>query len=540
MTRQATALTPLTVAAIYAGVASVWIVFSDRVVKAAVSDPQMLTTIQTAKGWFFVAVTAVVLYLLVRGAVRRLRESQRRFETLISNLPGAAYRCRNDQDWSMEYISDGCLELTGHSAADLVQGTVTLGGDLIHPEDRERVWQDVQDALANRKSFQLTYRITHADANIRWVWEQGRGIFSPDAQLLGLEGFITDISQYKQSEYELRDREERLRAIVDTAVEGIITINERGLIDSFNAAAERMFDYSAAEVLGKNVSLLMPSPYREEHGGYLENYQRTGTRKIIGIGREVLGRRKDGSTFPMHLSVSESTVSTGRLFTGIVRDKSEEKRLERQIQEVSTREQQRIGRDLHDGLGQELTGISFLADVLQSQLASERHSAAETAEEIAKLVRKSIDHARGLVKGLCPVNLEADGLMQALEDLATMVHQVYGLDCAFRCEAPVLIHHHDIAMHVYYIGHEAVHNAIKHGHPKSLVISLTQDREQGRLTIEDDGSGLPANPERRGGSGLQIMKYRATMIDGELNVDNNPDGGVRVSCRFPLVTSQRP
>ena len=115
----------------------------------------------------------------------------------------------------------------------------------------------------------------------------------------------------------MRDSEERLRAILATAVEGIITIDEHGIIESFNLAAERIFGYRAAEVIGKNVSMLMPSPHREQHDSYLANYRRTGQAKIIGIGREVVGRRKDGTVFPMDLSVSEVRLAERRLFTGL-------------------------------------------------------------------------------------------------------------------------------------------------------------------------------------------------------------------------------
>lgn len=129
----------------------------------------------------------------------------------------------------------------------------------------------------------------------------------------------------------LKDSEERMRAILQTAVEGIITIDERGLIESLNPAAERLFGYSSPELIGKNVNLLMPSPYREQHDGYLENYRRTGRARIIGVGREVVGQRKDGSVFPMDLSVGEVNLAGRRLFTGIVRDITVRKKQEEQL-----------------------------------------------------------------------------------------------------------------------------------------------------------------------------------------------------------------
>ena len=138
-------------------------------------------------------------------------------------------------------------------------------------------------------------------------------------------------SQQKQTLSALRDSEERLRAILETAVEGIITIGELGLIESANPAAEKIFGYRAAEIIGQNISVLMPSPHREAHDAYLANYRHSGHAKIIGIGREVAGRRKDGTIFPMDLSVSEVRLADRRLFTGFIRDITERKTAEKAL-----------------------------------------------------------------------------------------------------------------------------------------------------------------------------------------------------------------
>src|SRR5215208_3637213 len=180
---------------------------------------------------------------------------------------------------------------------------------------------------------------------------------------------------------------ERLRAILETAVEGIITIDARGTIESLNPAAERLFGYAAVELIGKNVKALMPSPYRQEHDSYLANYMRTGHARIIGIGREVVGQRKDGSIFAMDLAVSEVKLHDRRLFTGFVRDITERKRLEQEILEISSREQRRIGQDLHDGLGQELAGIQLMAEVLERDLTKKSKRDATHARKIAGHVR---------------------------------------------------------------------------------------------------------------------------------------------------------
>ncbi len=134
-----------------------------------------------------------------------LRESQRALSTLMSNLPGMAYRCANDEDWTMEFVSEGCLGLTGYQPTDLTGGTLPYA-DLIHPDDRQAVWDDVQAAVRDAQPFRLVYRIIGASGDEKWVWEQGRGIFSPEGEFLALEGFITDISERKRSDESLRHR----------------------------------------------------------------------------------------------------------------------------------------------------------------------------------------------------------------------------------------------------------------------------------------------------------------------------------------------
>ncbi|MBZ5555412.1 MAG: PAS domain S-box protein [Acidobacteriia bacterium] len=139
-----------------------------------------------------------------KRAEEALRESERRLSTLISNLPGIAYRCKNDRTWTMEFISDGCFELTGYTAEDLTQNRKLSFNDLIHPEHQGPAWTDIQGALTQRRPFQLTYRIRTAQGQTKWVWEHGRGVYSEEGELLALEGFITDITESMQTERERR------------------------------------------------------------------------------------------------------------------------------------------------------------------------------------------------------------------------------------------------------------------------------------------------------------------------------------------------
>jgi len=331
----------------------------------------------------------------------------------------------------------------------------------------------------------------------------------------------------------LRDNEERLRAILETAVEGIITIDERGSIESFNPAAEKIFGYAANEAIGKNIKLLMPEPFRREHDGYLKNYHQTGHAKIIGIGREVVGQRKDGTTFPMDLSVSEVKLANRRMFTGFVRDITERKQLEKEIIEISNREQQRIGQDLHDGLCQELAGIELMCRVLEQKLAAKSKAESKQAGEIALHIRDAISHTRKLARGLSPVEFEANGLMSALQELTAHVQKLFRVECRFECPETVLIRNNVFATHLYRIVQEAINNAVKHGKAKSISISLKPAGDRFALAVTDDGVGFSNETKKNGGMGLHIMKYRAGVVNAALEVRSGVDGaGTTVRCVF--------
>src|SRR5918999_1225696 len=179
-------------------------------------------------------------------------------------------------------------------------------------------------------------------------------------------GIVRDITERKQAEAELRDAAERMRSVVNHVVDGIITIDERGNIESYNPAAQKIFGYAREEVLGRNVKMLMPEPYHTEHDGYLENYLSTGRPKIIGIGREVIGKRKNGGVFPMELAVSEFHISQRRYFTGIVRDITERKRLQDELQ-------QRV-HDLADADRQKNEFLAMLSHELRNPIAPMRNA----------------------------------------------------------------------------------------------------------------------------------------------------------------------
>ena len=235
----------------------------------------------------------------------------------------------------------------------------------------------------------------------------------------------------------LRKSQEQLAAVLHTAADAIITINAKGIIQSVNKATEQMLGYTAAEMIGHNIKMLMPSPYREEHDRYLTNFDKTGVKKIIGIGREVIAQRKDGSTFPVDLAVI--AVDHLKLFTGIIRDITRRKELEREVVEIASLEQRRIGQDLHDSVGQELTALNILAGDLAETLRTNSSGGSKLVEQMAQGLHRSQKELRAVMRGLLPVAVDTEGLMAALSDLADRIQQEGKATCKFDCPEPVSV-----------------------------------------------------------------------------------------------------
>jgi len=366
---------------------------------------------------------------------------------------------------------------------------------------------------------------------------------------------VEDITIRKRAEMSLRQSEERLRAILNTAVDAIITINRFGVITRINPATERMFGYSKDELLGKNISILMPEPYAREHNQYLERYSRTREAKIIGIGREVTVRRKDGSTFPADLAVSE--IDHLEMFTGILRDVSARKEMQRHVLEMVAEEQRRIGQELHDGTGQELTGLSMFARNLVRSLqelpvvagggvearscdAKSYERLLEIGTRIANGLRESSRRTKALSRGIMPVQIDAEGLQVALEELASFCNSLEQIECQFESEDKVSVSDNQMATQLYRIAQEAVNNAVKHSGAKRIVISLRKTSEDVILEVRDDGVGIASTGEpavRRGvysdGMGLRTMSYRAGLIGGHFQILSPEAGGTLVRCTIP-------
>jgi len=463
---------------------------------------------------------------------RRAEEANAKFAAIVENSTDAIIGQK--LDGTIVTWNHGAERIFGYTADEACGQAISLVFPAESIEEQARIVQSIRRGEIV-PPFE-TERIRKDGTRIQ-VSLTVSPIRDPAGRVVGASRIARDITERKKIEQALRESEAKARGILDTAVDAIITIDSRGVIESFNRAAERLFGYKPQDAIGKNVSFLMPDPYRSEHDGYLRNYVETGRAKIIGIGREVVAQRSDGSLFPADLAVSEVQLGDRRLFTGIVRDISERKRLEQEILEISDREKRRIGQDMHDSLGQLLTGIGFKSKSLENKLAAKQITEATIAKQIADLVTQAIMQARGLARGLQPVEPRPAGLMSALQELAINVQDLFPVSCIFACSQVVEICDPALATHLYRIAQEACNNAIKHGRAKEIAIELTRADDVVTVTVRDDGIGYSQPTGASKGMGMQIMRYRAAVVGGALSIRPNGTAGTVISCQCRLTSS---
>jgi signal transduction histidine kinase len=217
----------------------------------------------------------------------------------------------------------------------------------------------------------------------------------------------------------------------------------------------------------------------------------------------------------------------------LTREIAERERLEKEILEISEREQRRIGHDLHDGLCQHLTATAMATQVLAQRLAAQSSPESADAAEVVRLIEDGIVMTRDIAHGIAPLEMESAGLVIALRTLAGNVARMFKVACRVDCEIPPPTIDAAATTHLYRIAQEAVNNALRHGRPGQIVLSLSGARERAALTIEDDGMGLPEDWQSGRGLGTRIMAHRASLIGGTLSIEPNPTGGTFVMCSFP-------
>ena len=375
---------------------------------------------------------------------KRVAEQMREIRLLaeaVSNLGEGVLITSIESEWPgprIVFVNEAMCRISGYTLDEMVGQTPRiLHGDGTQRETLDRIRAELSAGRSCPAEL-VYYRKdgTPYDAELfitPLVDAQGRRT--------NFVSIHRDISERKRAEQALREREERLRAILDTAADAIITLDRRGMITAVNPATERMFGYTQDELLGQDIEILVP-PYCDEDDGCFARYLPTGKARIIDV-----GRRKEGSTFPIDLVVSKINQDA---FAGIIRDVSERRKLQQHLLEIAGEEQRRIGQELHDGIGQELTGLSLFAGTLSETLEVLARKEADgkatwvleeadflrlrqTASRLSRGLVEANRHVHDLSHGIMPVQIDAEGLRSALQELAATTDAQQNVTCCFEC-----------------------------------------------------------------------------------------------------------
>jgi PAS domain S-box-containing protein len=466
-----------------------------------------------------------------RRAEDALRRSEAQFRGMMESMPALVSIFNKER----RLYTNAARAAFAECDEDEIQ---QLGAfDLVHPDYLPAVEEYAQACFEGRETSEpLELKVNVKSGVTKWARISGCLIEYEGGPAILSVG--VDITKAKRAEQALRRREKQLRTIIEHIPVMVDALDEDGTLILWNHECERVTGYTAAEIVGnpRALDLLYPDDaYRERK---LEEWRDRGNAYRDWPWTLTC---KDGT----RRTVSWSNVSDdfpvpgwAAWKTGI--DVTEQRQLERQIIDIGAREKRRIGRNLHDRLGQHLTGIGFKSELLARDLAKRGLPETAAAEEIQVLVSEAIEQTRNLARGLSPVRRSADGLMLALQGLSARVTDMFGVPSSFVCEEPAFVHDKAAASHLYWIAHEAVTNAIKHASPGHIEVVLSSNNGGVTLTVEDDGDGFPETARDGRGMGLQIMEYRARMIEGLLGIGPRPGGGTRVTCVFKEGTATQP
>lgn len=469
-----------------------------------------------------------------------------------------------------------CEELTGYTA-DEARGRM-IWDFLLAPEDVPRVREALAPLKPGHNSASYETTLLTREGERKWiVWSTvavvGEGKGSSRVVAIGI-----DRSHHRRTQELIQHEEKRLNLIFNAAVEGIISIDERGCIEIFNPAAEKLFGYTAAEVIGRNINILMPGPYQAEHDRYLQNYLETGQAKIIGIGREVTGLRKNGTTFPMHLSVSESRIGGRHLFTGFVQDLTERKQHEEAIrswsQELERRVEQRtrelqlanqelehfafaISHDLRTPLRGIRNYVDFLTEDLKGKIEAESaedlNRLGRATEELDRMIEELLQYSR---IGRINSDPERVNLKSLILEISKIVSTRPDREVVIDGEMPSIVAPLSILRQIF---QNLIENGIHYNQSGTKRVRIAAHRIEGpdprwRFDFEDNGIGidpryhekifgmferLHSDKEFSGtGIGLAAVRKSVQFLGGTIRVTSSPGDGSIFSVELPEVAPQ--
>jgi two-component system sensor kinase FixL len=448
--------------------------------------------------------------------------------------------------------------------------TYELFLSLLEPKDRERTEQALSRVVETGGSFDVSFRVRAASAPGQWIRLRGGLVRDEDGLARHVSGIVLDIDEEKQLEEALRTRESHLRSILDTVPDAMIVIDGHGIMQFFSTAAERLFGWTEDQAIGKNVSELMPMPDRAHHDGYLARYQSTGERHIIGIGRIVTGRRRDQTTFPMHLSIGEMQSGGEPYFTGFVRDLTEHQQTQARLQELQS-ELVHISRlsamgemasALAHELNQPLAAISNYMKGSRRLLADSEDPNAPKIENAMDRAAEQALRAGQIIRRLRDFVSRGES-EKRVESLAKLIEEAGALGLAGAREQNVqlrfhLNHEFDLVLvdrvQIQQVLVNLFRNALEAmalSPQRELVASNAKvDDDMIEVEVSDTGHGFPddvkanlfqtffTTKETGMGVGLSISRSIIEAHGGRMWAESNPAGGATFRFTLPAASNE--
>lgn len=471
----------------------------------------------------------------------RLLASEQQYRHLVSNIPGVVYRCQADARRTLLFVSEGISDLSGYSATDFNRGTLRTLDEITHEEDREMVSALIAQAVENGYPYQLEYRIQDRDGNTHWVSERGR-LFQQDGQTL-LEGILYDITIRHQISQVAKEQEAKLRAFVNTAADGILSVDDEGIIDLINPAAMRMFGYQGDTLQGKHINTLLPE----------EVFLREKI-PMEGSLQEIEGRRKDGSRFPLEISISRLQLGERDIYTGVFRDITERKKVQHMKNEfisVVSHELRTPLTAIRGSLGLLTGGV---AGGLSSDAQEMLHIAQRNSDRLLQLINDILDIEK-IESGKRVFKFQPQPLLplleQALENNRAFAEQFrIKLNLAHKEEGVQVNVDSDAMMQVFA---NLLSNAVKfspEGETVALAFHCVGNRIQ--ISICDRGPGIPeefknrifhkfsqadsSSTRKAGGTGLglSISKAIVEQHGGSIGFTSREGGGTEFYFTLPV------
>jgi PAS domain S-box-containing protein len=485
-------------------------------------------------------------------AQEALRQSEERFNLAAQATTDAVWD--RNMNTGETWWSQRAYELLGYRPGE-VTPNLEAWAARVHPDDLPRIMQDIGASVeAGRNYWLCEYRLCLPDGAVVHVVDRAFIVRDAAGRPVRMIGGATDVTERKRAEQALRDSEAKARAILENAADGIITADDRGVIESVNPAAAHIFGYAPQELIGLNIKQLIPRPYLIEHESYRSLTPPASPPRLINPVREVVGRRRDGEPFPLDLAVTEMHLGGRRMHTAIVRDNTERKRAQDEVasshsmlralaahlQSIREDERARIAREVHDELGQALTGIKMDIAWITARLPDGEKPVRERVKSMSALVDGTIQTVRKIATELRPGVLDNLGLVAALEWQAGEFQARTGIACSLDAQFDDRGLGQERRTAVFRILQETLTNVARHSKASAVTVTLKESAGQLVMEIKDNGQGMTAERISNSKSlGLLGMKERALILGGELQIASAPGQGTAVTVRVPLTEAAK-